>query len=744
MKHNILNSIRNNRLVLAMLTALTLASWASEAKAGTLYWNTNGTSASITSANWGTSASGPYTTAWATTSNIVFTTNSTATFATTAVGNVTVSSGAAVTVTAGGSLTLGGVRTFDIGTGSTLNWVSQSQSTAAGNEGAGVIKNGAGILNWGAGPGSNVRFNGGLTLNDGTVIVSAANSLSSGALKLNGGTLQSSGTTAFTSTSITIGGDFTLTGTGNNNWDAATTIALGASTRTIANNTTAGSRQFRGLISGSAGAGLTFAGAGAAQIYIGNTGNTFDGPVAINGGDVVFNGNGAFGNATSITLDGGRLTMASMDTVGTNSALTAATIGSGKNIFMGATAGTSISVTGTNGVTTYNGVIADKSGATGAWAKQGAGLISLGGASTYTGATAINNGTIQLTTGDDRLPTGTVVSLGQAASSNLGTLDLNGRNQKIAGLVSTSGSNTNVSLKNTVTSVSAATLEINVGNGTTNSYGLGTAANSGVITGSVALNKSGLGTQLFGDANTYTGTTTVSGGTLAVNGSLLNSGSVVVNSGAFLGGSGSVGNISGAGTINPGNSPGILTATSVNPSAGTAFNFEFTALAPTYSSATASLNDLLHLTGATPFGGGAFSSGNIISIYLNSTAISDSLIAGVSPTVFSGGFFVDGTYGLASALSGATFAYYTSNASLGTGSAVDYNGVSYYLLNSDIVANTSLSDAAVTGAGFSTGTVSGTMLTFTAVPEPSAQTLFGFGVISLFAVRAIRRGRRDS
>ena len=358
-------------------------------------------------------------------------------------------------------------------------------------------------------------MNGGFTLNNGTVIVSGAKALGNGALALNGGTLQSSGTTAFVPTSITIGGDFALAGTGNSNWDAATTIALGASTRTITNNTTSGSRQFRGLISGSSGAGITFAGAGAAQFYIDNTGNTFDGPVTISGGEVVFNDNGALGNTPSITLDGGRLTMASMSTAGATSALTAATIASSKNIFLGATAGTSISVQGATGITTYNGVIADKSGTSGAWAKQGAGLLSLGGVSTYTGATAINNGIIQLTTGNDRLPTGTVVSLGQAASTNLGTLDLNGFNQQIASLQSTSGTNAGAST-NVVTSASAATLTIN--GSSDNIYSAGTAANSGIITGAISLVKQGSGNQTLGGANTYTGTTTVNSGTLLLSG----------------------------------------------------------------------------------------------------------------------------------------------------------------------------------------------------------------------------------
>jgi hypothetical protein len=182
----------------------------------------------------------------------------------------------------------------------------------------------------------------------------------------------------------------------------------------------------------------------------------------------------------------------------------------------------------------------------------------------------------------------------------------------------------------------------------------------------------------------------------------------------------------------------------VDPTAGTDFRFEFTALNSTYTSATASGNDLLHLTSSSsPFAGGTFGAGNIISIYLNSSSINDSLLAGTN-TTFSGGFFVDGTYALASALSPASFAFYTTSAALGTGSAVDYNGTSYYLLDSTIAAKTTLSDTAVASAAFSTGTVAGTVLTFNAVPEPSAQSLLAFGMAALVAVRAVRRGRGNS
>ncbi|MBJ7394940.1 MAG: autotransporter-associated beta strand repeat-containing protein, partial [Akkermansiaceae bacterium] len=267
-----------------------------------------------------------------------------------------------------------------------------------------------------------------------------------------------------------------------------------------------------------------------------------------------------------IILDGGRF--------GKASDATTVTLGAGRDIFVGDAAGTAISSPGSTGTLIYNGVIANKSGKTGTWAKQGQGTLELGGSSSYTGATTINNGILKLTTGNNRLPTGTVVSLGQASSANVGTLNLNGLNQQIAGLASTTGINSSAN-KNTVTSTAAATLDINVAEGATSSYGAGTAANSGAITGAISLKKSGLGTQTLGDTNTYSGATTVDAGKLVINGSISTS-TTTVNSTGTLAGSGTVGavTVKDGGFIAPGNSPGILNTGNITLEAGSSLGIE--------------------------------------------------------------------------------------------------------------------------------------------------------------------------
>lgn len=570
----------------AFLTSLGLFG----AQAATQYYTNDGASHTLTSSVWGTSAAGPFTSAFTAGNTIDFSVSSTMTNVTnTAVGGLIVENNATMNWGAAGTFSTGGtVATFNIGDNATLNWNAQNISLTAGT---GIIKTGNGTWNMGA---QGNAFTGGFTLSGGIVIATGNNAVGGGALTFNSGTFNSTGTRVFAPTSITIGGDFGFAGTGNAQF-SATSVALGSTTRTIDNATTSGSRQLVGIISGSAGAGLTFTGTGAAQIYIGNTANTFSGPITIKSGEVVFNDNGAFGNSTSIVLDGGRLTMASMAANGNTSALTAATIASSRGISVGDTVGTSISIQSSTGTTTYNGVISDVAGKTGSWAKQGAGTFVLGGASTYTGTTSINNGILKLAGGNDRLPTGTVVTIGQANSTNVGTLDLNGQNQTIAGLVSTTG--TAISGSNTVTSASAATLTISGTSSTV--YGDSTAGNTGVITGAISVVKAGSGSQTFGGANSYTGNTTINAGSLILNGGgKIGSGNLVLGGGTIdiggitastysLTGSQSVtgaGTIKGsagkslavAGTFAPGNSPGTITLDTVNLTLSGTSNFQFT------------------------------------------------------------------------------------------------------------------------------------------------------------------------
>ena len=519
-----------------------------------------GTGQALNSSNWGPDG-GPYTSA--------FTSGNVAHFN---VANGTGSGSISITVSSiiatenftnsstSGTLATGGtVAAIDVSAGKLLNFGGSSAvSTAAGT---GVTKNGSGALSF-----TGSAFAGGFTLNAGTMILRGSNSMGNGALTLNGGIVAANGNQDLSGkfTSITIGGDVQFNDNAfaledvSSNLTFSNSVGLGGANRTLTLGGS-GNVAFGGVISNTGSNGVTFAANvnGTGRFDITNAANTFSGPLTITGGEARFTDNGSVGNANNtIVIDGGRFATLS----GASYALA-----STHSIQVSAAAGTSISVVG-GGTLTYNGAIVDKPSTTGSWAKQGSGTLALGGASIYTGATGINNGTVQLTSGNNRLPTSTTVSLGQAASANLGTLDLNSQSQEVAGLNSTPGTNSGAN-NNTVTSASAATLTLS---GTGNySYGDGTSANSGVITGAIDLVKKGAGTQTLGDANSYTGGTIINDGIVYANntsGSATGSGAVVVaNAGPTQGKLAGTGAISGdlkvqaGGRVAPGASIGTLT-----------------------------------------------------------------------------------------------------------------------------------------------------------------------------------------
>ena len=126
------------------------------------------------------------------------------------------------------------------------------------------------------------------------------------------------------------------------------------------------------------------------------------------------------------------------------------------------------------------------------------------------------------------LPSTTAVTLGQN-DTNTVVLDLNGFSQTIASLASDPTAVGGNTTGKTVTSATAATLTID---------GSANTTYAGNITGALSIIKNGTGSQVFGGATSYTGTTTVNAGTLVLGSTPANfatPGNISVVAGSTLG-----------------------------------------------------------------------------------------------------------------------------------------------------------------------------------------------------------------
>ena len=201
------------------------------------------------------------------------------------------------------------------------------------------------------------------------------------------------------------------------------------------------------------------------------------------GGTVIVD-QGIYNEAVSISqqltmnLQQGPITFGSLaDTVNTASL----NIGSGVTLTLG----------GNNNSTQFSSVISGSgNSATGlTLIKLGTGALTLSGAESYAGATVIQNGTLQLSSGANRLPTGTTITLGDS-SNDSGVLDLGGQSQQLAGLL-TAGTGAGNSVVNSGSGTPTLTLNLTSG---TDTFGgiLGGAGQNGF-----ALTESGAGTLLL-------------------------------------------------------------------------------------------------------------------------------------------------------------------------------------------------------------------------------------------------------
>jgi len=378
-------------------------------------------------------------------------------------------------------------------------------------------------------------FTGGTRIDGGTLTLGhATNTLAdTGAINVNGGVLalgtntDSVGAVTLTSGSITGSGAGTLTGSSYDVQSGSVSATLGGVAVALSKST---------------GGTVTLTGA-----------NTYSGGTTITGGTINVDNASALGDSTgALTFNGSGATLQ-----------LGATIASTTRNYVLTSAGT-IDTNGYN--LTSSGTISGAGGLT----KAGTGTLLVSGTNTYSGDTTISNGTLQVGSAT-AIPSGAgkgnVVMNGGAGFA--GILDLNGNDLSINGLSGTNSTQYGQVVNNT----SSTSKTLTLGNNDATATFAGVIANNTGTGGTLALTKTGSGTQTLTGTNTYSGVTTVSGGSLVVsngtNGSLGSTSQVVVTTGgSFLVGANEVVNNSATVSLQGGTLGFAGTATSATETIG--------------------------------------------------------------------------------------------------------------------------------------------------------------------------------
>jgi autotransporter-associated beta strand protein len=424
--------------------------------------------------------------------------------------------------------------TIDVASGFAVVLDNVDQLSGSGD----LTKTGSGTLALGGATAGFASFTGAVTVSAGQVNIGHAQALGDTAA----GTTVASGATLDVNGGISVAEPLTLNGTlanssGSNTWTG--TITLGSTIQVATGTTLTVSGQLTGD-------DLTKTGGG--TLVASNPTNNYTGPTTISDGTLRLGAAGVIPDASDVSV----ATLKELDLNGFSEAVDGL---SGGGIVTSNVAGSATFTIGANNDTgsSFSGLIINGLG-TVSLRKIGTGTQILTGGSGYTGGTSIENGTIELSGVPNRLPGGTVLTLGTPTSATGGTLRLNSVNQSLGGLqVAVDNSGTN-----RVVGGDASPATLSVINTTDFTYS-GILGGPGSNENNFVLFKSGSGTLTLSGNNTYTGATTINAGTLLVDGTSA-SAQHTVNTGGTLGGTGDIGPVSvnSGGTLAPGTSPGCI------------------------------------------------------------------------------------------------------------------------------------------------------------------------------------------
>ncbi len=438
-------------------------------------------------------------------------------------------------------LTLGGAfrRNVNIGTGGAVLGATTSTNIAYRN---GVLANvtgqsgGVTVASGVNGFGGNNTFTGSVIVQAGAVAaISRDANLGAAAnqLFLNGGTLRVEDGVDITgnggTSTSTVLATFTTNrqinlGAGTNTIEVKNYADTNPSFDTSTSNPVvpAGGRPASHMNTLTVGGAISGAGAlvkaGDGTLVLTNTGNSYSGGTIINGGVLSSSDPAALGLATSSMTINPTGVLQATGSYTTSRAVSLG--GSG-----GANSGGTLDIT-SGAAVTRSGVISG----TGSLTKIGSGTLTLSGVNTYTGETFINSGRVNITNnqalGQQPTPGSSLYAVHLANGVTLGYSFSNSANSRQVELAG-----------------GAATVDV---------AGGFSQQQNGLVYGAGGLIKTGAGTQLLTNANTYSGGTTINGGVLQVNnstGSGTGSGAVTVNSGGTLSGLPTAAGFAAPGTI---------------------------------------------------------------------------------------------------------------------------------------------------------------------------------------------------